>query len=221
MTESMWPGFSPDLEASSPNESTEPLAAFMEAYQTPGRGNRNCPKGVCREGSGYVASIRINKRQQKGPVRSSISEATRDRAQMMFMKATRTSVDVEQWIKSLKRKKRRASEKSPGMTNSGSNIEPSLLQDPNFGRHQLAQALEQLMLASTQPILEENADARELLLQRIYEQQATLQAQQVQILQEMMLAQQSMLLSAQQQQQGQNRPHTDDGDEDDTEKEED
>ena len=217
MTENGWHGFSPSLEASSPAEGAEPLAAYMEAYQTPGRGNRNCPKGVCREGSGYVASIRINKRQQKGPVRSSISEATRDRAQMMFMKATRTSGDVEQWIKSLKRKKRRASEKTPGMPNSGGSLEPSLLQDPNFGRHQLAQALEQLMLASTQPIVEESPDAREQLLQRIYEQQAALQTQQVQILQEMMLAQQSMLLSAQQHQ----GHRTDDGDETDSLKEDD
>lgn len=83
------------------------MAAFMDAYQTPGRGGRGCPKGVCREGSGYVASIRLNKKQQKGPVRSTVSEATRDRAQMLFMKATRSGSEVELWINSLKRKKRK------------------------------------------------------------------------------------------------------------------
>ena len=77
------------------------MAAFMDAYQTPGRGGRGCPKGVCREGSGYVASIRLNKKQQKGPVRSTVSEATRDRAQMLFMKATRSGSEVELWINSL------------------------------------------------------------------------------------------------------------------------
>jgi hypothetical protein len=88
------------------------MAAFMDAYQTPGRGGRGCPKGVCREGSGYVASIRLNKKQQKGPVRSTVSEATRDRAQMLFMKATRSGSEVELWINSLKRKKRKNKQSS-------------------------------------------------------------------------------------------------------------
>ena len=188
-------------DPSSPGDSAEPLAAFMEAYQTPGRGNRGCPKGVCREGSGYVASIRINKRQQKGPVRGSISEATRDRAQMMFMKATRTSADVEQWIKSLKRKKRRSNDKGNG--------EGGLFVDPNLGRQQLALALEQLILAAQQPLPDDSKEIRENMLHRIFQQQAELQAQQVQILQELMLTQQNMLMMQQQ------HDYDDDEDEDD------
>ena len=181
-------------EDDSPNDAGEPLAAFMEAYQTPGRGNRGCPKGVCREGSGYVASIRINKRQQKGPVRGTISEATRDRAQMMFMKATRTSADVELWIKSLKRKKRRSNDKPLGLFSGDS----SLMSDPSLGRQALAQALEQLMIASTQPLAEDSYEERESTLMRIYQQQAELRAQQISVLQELLLTQQNILFHHQQ-----------------------
>jgi len=173
----------PEEEESTPDE---PLSVLMDVYHTPGRGNRNCPKGVCREGSGYVASIRINKRQQKGPVRATVSEAARDRAQMMFMKATRTSVDVEEWIKSLKRKKRRTIENRPGIGVSS----PSWQEvDPSIGRQQLAMALEQLMTP-----LEETGN-RESTIQKILQQQAELQNQQVQILQELMLTQQNMMFS--------------------------
>jgi hypothetical protein len=196
------------------SSSPEPLAALLEAYQTSGReylqhsrsneagsgnkgGSSQCPKGVCREGSGYVASIRINKRQQKGPVRATVAEAARDRAQMMFMKATRSSVDVEDWIKSLKRKKRRGQEFVPNRW-MGGNINGMMgggTVDPGVGKAALTTALEKLMKESGEPIdgaME--GRSREEYLGKLQMEQEELKNQQVAILHELMLTQQSLLM---------------------------
>ena len=195
------------------------MAAFMDAYQTPGRGGRGCPKGVCREGSGYVASIRLNKKQQKGPVRSTVSEATRDRAQMLFMKATRSGSEVELWINSLKRKKRKnkqaTSSEEPNTHSEMNSInddrmisgfyspESDIFNTQDVSRQQQQQqltiALELFLDSLTDssegyeflmdPILQ-----KEELLRAIQNKQQQLQAQQVQILREIMLVQQEIFL---------------------------
>lgn len=194
-----WPSgvSTPEREEEEEGLSPEPLAALLEAYQSSGReflretknGTNNCPKGVCREGSGYVASIRINKRQQKGPVRATIPEAARDRAQMMFMKATRSSEDVEEWIKSLKRKKRRVGGDFVGRVWTGTG---GLAVDPSMGKAALTSALEKLIKESGEPVSIEGK--REEYMGKLQMEQETLKNQQVAILHELMLTQQSLLM---------------------------
>lgn len=195
------------------------MAAFMDAYQTPGRGGRGCPKGVCREGSGYVASIRLNKKQQKGPVRATVSEATRDRAQMLFMKATRSGSEVEIWINSLKRKKRKNKQPTGQDEQANASVlnsinddrmlsafyspESDIFNTQDASRQQqqqhLATALEQFVAD-----LSDDSEGLEFLfdlslnkveqLHSIQNRQVHLQGQQVQILREIMLVQQEIFL---------------------------
>jgi len=204
------------------NPMLEPIdmAAFMDAYQTPGRGGRGCPKGVCREGSGYVASIRLNKKQQKGPVRSTVSEATRDRAQMLFMKATRSGSEVELWINSLKRKKRKNKQAVNPDDPSTQAVLNSINEDKAlssfyspegdiFNTHDQSRQQQQVQLATSleQFIDSLNEGASEgyeflfddslghgELLKSIQNKQQLLQVQQVQILREIMLVQQEIFL---------------------------
>lgn len=177
---------------------------------------------MCREGSGYVASIRLNKKQQKGPVRATVSEATRDRAQMLFMKATRSGSEVEIWINSLKRKKRK--NKQP-TTPADDQHQLSVLQSINNDermmsgafyspesdifntqdasrqqqQQQLTSALEMLLgsLCETTEGYEFLFDkhvSKEEVIRAIQAKQQQLQAQQVQILREIMLVQQEIFL---------------------------
>jgi hypothetical protein len=204
------------------NPMLEPIdmAAFMDAYQTPGRGGRGCPKGVCREGSGYVASIRLNKKQQKGPVRSTVSEATRDRAQMLFMKATRSGSEVELWINSLKRKKRKNKQASNPDDPNTQAVLNSINEDKTlssfyspetdiFNTHDHSRQQQQVQLTTSleQFIEGLNAGASEgyeflfddslnpeELLKAVQNKQQLLQAQQIQILREIMLVQQEIFL---------------------------
>ena len=202
-------------------EMLEPIdmAAFMDAYQTPGRGGRGCPKGVCREGSGYVASIRLNKKQQKGPVRATVSEATRDRAQMLFMKATRSGSEVEIWINSLKRKKRKNKQPTGQEEQHTANILNSINDDRMLSafyspesdifntqdasrqqqQHHLMASLESFLSELTDDtegfeFLFDSTLNKEEQLRSIQDRQAHLQNQQVQILREIMLVQQEIFL---------------------------
>jgi hypothetical protein len=206
------------------NPMLEPIdmAAFMDAYQTPGRGGRGCPKGVCREGSGYVASVCLNKKKQKGPVRSTVSEATRDRAQMLFMKATRSGAEVELWINSLKRKKRKNKQAANPDDPNTQAVLNSINEDKTlssfygiesdiFNTHdqsrqqqqmQLTNSLDQFMDSLISPssapegydFFYDDSISPEDLLRAIQSKQQLLQAQQVQILREMMLVQQEIFL---------------------------
>ena len=177
---------------------------------------------MCREGSGYVASIRLNKKQQKGPVRATVSEATRDRAQMLFMKATRSGSEVEIWINSLKRKKRK--NKQP-TTPADDQHQMSVLQSINNDermmsgafyspesdifntqdasrqqqQQQLAVALDSFVSSISDTtdgfeFLFDTSVAKDELLRAIQAKQQQLQTQQVQILREIMLVQQEIFL---------------------------
>ena len=177
---------------------------------------------MCREGSGYVASIRLNKKQQKGPVRATVSEATRDRAQMLFMKATRSGSEVEIWINSLKRKKRKnkqpttSSEDQHNLSILNSINNDDRMMSGNFyspesdifdtqdvsrqqQQHQLTSALEQFLEILDETtngfeFLFQDHNSREDLLRAIQNRQQHLQNQQVQILREIMLVQQEIFL---------------------------
>ncbi len=169
-----------------------------------------------------MASIRLNKKQQKGPVRATVSEATRDRAQMLFMKATRSGSEVEIWINSLKRKKRK--NKQP-TTPADDQHQMSVLQSINNDermmsgafyspesdifntqdasrqqqQQQLAVALDCFVSSISDAtdgfeFLFDNSVAKDELLRAIQAKQQQLQTQQVQILREIMLVQQEIFL---------------------------
>ncbi len=177
---------------------------------------------MCREGSGYVASIRLNKKQQKGPVRATVSEATRDRAQMLFMKATRSGSEVEIWINSLKRKKRKNKQPTTAaddqhqmsvlqsinndermMSGAFYSPESDIFNTQDASRQQQQQQLTE-SLSSFMDTINESSEgfeflfdegiSRDELLRAIQGKQQQLQVQQVQILREIMLVQQEIFL---------------------------
>jgi hypothetical protein len=155
-------------------------------------------------------------------VRATVSEATRDRAQMLFMKATRSGSEVELWINSLKRKKRK--NKQP-TTASEDQHNLSVLQSINNDERMMAGAFyspesdifntqdisrqqqQQQLTAALEQFLDElneTTDGFEFLfeeglssddlLRSIQNKQQQLQAQQVLILREIMLVQQEIFL---------------------------
>ena len=169
-----------------------------------------------------MASIRLNKKQQKGPVRATVSEATRDRAQMLFMKATRSGSEVEIWINSLKRKKRK--NKQP-MSAADDEHQMSVLNSINCDERLMASAFyspesdifntqdvsrqqQQMQLTAALEVflagLSQSTEGFEFcfdsslsndeMLHAIGNKQQQLQAQQVQILREIMLVQQEIFL---------------------------
>ena len=177
---------------------------------------------MCREGSGYVASIRLNKKQQKGPVRATVSEATRDRAQMLFMKATRSGSEVEIWINSLKRKKRKNKQPTTPaddqhqmsvlqsisndermMSGAFYSPESDIFNTQDASRQQQQQQLTESLLSFMESLNEasegfeflfDDGISRDELLRAIQGKQQQLQVQQVQILREIMLVQQEIFL---------------------------
>jgi hypothetical protein len=158
-----------------------------------------------------VASIRLNKKQQKGPVRSTVVEATRDRAQMLYMKATRSGSEVELWINSLKRKKRKNKQASPsddlnGVISSVAARSSNDFVPPDidmFGQvDSRGKELQEKLLSSYPQFLltvddkadgiDEESMIREELLIAIQNKLNELQQQQVNILQEIFNAQQEI-----------------------------
>lgn len=169
-----------------------------------------------------MASIRLNKKQQKGPVRATVSEATRDRAQMLFMKATRSGSEVEIWINSLKRKKRKNKQPTSAADDE---LQMSVLNSINCDERMMAGAFyspesdifntqdvsrqqQQQQLTSALEVflseLNESTEGFEFffdsslnndeVMNAINVKQQQLQAQQVQILREIMLVQQEIFL---------------------------
>lgn len=151
-----------------------------------------------------------------------MSEATRDRAQMLFMKATRSGSEVEIWINSLKRKKRKNKQTT---TLADDQHHLSVLQSINndermmsgafyspesdiFNTQDASRQQQQQQLVAALEVFVSSLDetsegfeflfdtsvSREGVFRAIQGKQQQLQAQQVQILREIMLVQQEIFL---------------------------
>ncbi|KAF4661836.1 hypothetical protein FOL46_005555 [Perkinsus olseni] len=92
--------------ADNPGEIVQAIHDLAAIQQLGPEDDSVLPRGVCREGRGWVASVRLLRKQLKGPVRHTIQQAASDRLHMTMLKNTRPHHEVLEMVRAMKRRKR-------------------------------------------------------------------------------------------------------------------